>query len=475
MTTAVQLAYLVSIVCFAVGLRRLSRVRTSRSGNALAALGMLIAVVGALVEAGTLDLLWVAVGVGVGVAAGVAIVLRARATAMPEIVARFNGLGGGASALVVLALVWREVVEPDAAQAIAELLGPTEAVTLVLGVLVGASTFSGSVVAELKLRGTLRSTSHIPARLPVMLLLIAAGVALGGLATFTGVGGGGAAGLVLGLLLLSLLVGVVLVVPIGGADMPVVISLLNSLSGLAAAATGFALGHHLLIIAGTLVGASGLILTRIMCAAMNRSLAHVIAGGYGGEAAGGGEEEAYANVVSSDAEEAAMVLEAARSVVIVPGYGLAAARAQHAVADFAKALQARGVEVRFGIHPVAGRMPGHMNVVLAEADVPYEQLIGMEEINREFARTDVVFVIGANDVVNPAARQSSGNPISGMPILDVDQAGRVFVIKRSLSPGYAGIKNELFEHDRTVMIYGDARAVLHDLTAEVEAGSPARR
>jgi H+-translocating NAD(P) transhydrogenase subunit beta len=338
-------------------------------------------------------------------------------------------------------------------------------------VLVGASTFSGSVVAELKLHGTIEGMPKIPVRWAVMLLLALGGAALGGWATFAVEDPWTGSLLVLGLLAVSLVVGVILVVPIGGADMPVVISLLNSLSGVAAAATGFAIGHNLLIIAGTLVGAAGLILTQIMCKAMNRSLANVIAGGYGGVAAGADDDE-YQNVVSSDPEEAVMVLEAAQSVVIVPGYGLAAARAQHAAADFAAALEARGVDVRFGIHPVAGRMPGHMNVVLAEADVPYDRLSEMDEINRDFKRTDVVLVVGANDVVNPMARESAGNPISGMPILNVDQADRVFVIKRSLSPGYAGIKNPLFESDNAVMLFGDAREILHQLTAELEEAAP---
>jgi H+-translocating NAD(P) transhydrogenase subunit beta len=468
---AVQLVYLVSIALFAIGFKRLSRIRTSRSGNALAGTGMLLAVIGALVEAGTLDLVWVAVGLAVGSAVGVYIVLTARATAMPEIVARFNGFGGGASALVAIALFWREIVEAGADTVAVAVLGVTSAVTLVLSVLIGASTFSGSVVAELKLRGTLSGMPRIPARWALMGLLAVGGLAAGGLATFLTADPELGAWLVIGLLALSLVIGVVLVVPIGGADMPVVISLLNSLSGVAAAATGFALGHNLLIIAGTLVGAAGLILTQIMCAAMNRSLMNVIAGGYGAD--GGGEtEEDYQNILSADAEEAVMVLEAARSVAIVPGYGLAAARAQHAAAELADALEVRGVDVKFGIHPVAGRMPGHMNVVLAEADVSYDKLLEMDEINRDFNRTDVVLVVGANDVVNPAARQTSGNPISGMPILNVDEAGRVFVIKRSLSPGYAGMKNELFEAENTVMLFGDARDVLHQLIGELEAAVP---
>jgi len=308
---------------------------------------------------------------------------------------------------------------------------------------------------------------RIPVRTVVMAVLALAAVGLGGFGVFGVPDASEAAWLVLAMLVASVLIGVVLVLPIGGADMPVVISLLNSLSGLAAAATGFALSNHLLIIAGTVVGAAGLILTQIMCVAMNRSLVNVLVGGFGGDGGGATEHGEYGTVVSADAESAAMVLEAAQSVIIVPGYGLAAARAQNAAHDVARALIARGVDVRFAIHPVAGRMPGHMNVVLAEAEVPYELLHEMSEINQDFAQTDVVIVVGANDVVNPAARTEPGSPIAGMPILDVENARRVFVIKRSLSPGYAGIKNELFEREHTVMLYGDAKDVLNDLASQL--------
>jgi H+-translocating NAD(P) transhydrogenase subunit beta len=466
--TLTALLALVSIALFVVGLKRLSRVRTARSGNALMAGGMLLAVVLTLVEQGLVDYRWIVGGLVVGGGAGVAIVVRAKATQMPEIVARFNGFGGAASALVALSLFWHEVVETAGDGTAAATLGETAAVTLVLSVLVGASTFSGSVLAELKLRGTVSGTPRIPVRALVMGVLLIGGLATGLLAVLSLEEAGAAAGLVVVLLLASIAIGVVLVLPIGGADMPVVISLLNSLSGLAAAATGFALANNLLIIAGTIVGAAGLILTQIMCVAMNRSLLNVLIGGYGGDG-GAAEHGEYGHVVSADAEQAAMVLEAAQSVVIVPGYGLAAAHAQSAAHDVAKALIARGTQVRFAIHPVAGRMPGHMNVVLAEAEVPYELLFEMSEINQDFAQTDVVIVVGANDVVNPAARTQPDSPIAGMPILDVDQASRIFVVKRSLSPGYAGIKNELFERENTVMLFGDAKDVLDDLAGELHA------
>ncbi|MCA1782057.1 MAG: NAD(P)(+) transhydrogenase (Re/Si-specific) subunit beta [Intrasporangiaceae bacterium] len=453
-----------SIALFVVGLKRLSKVRTARSGNALMAAGMLLAVVITLVEIGFVDYRWIIGGLAIGGAIGVAIVVRAQATQMPEIVARFNGFGGASSALVALSLFWIEIVETAGDGTAATMLGTTPAVTLVVSVLIGASTLSGSVFAELKLRGTISGTPQVPVRTAVMGLLVVAGLVLGGIAVFAVEDPLLAALLVVGLFVASLVVGVVLVLPIGGADMPVVISLLNSLSGLAAAAAGFALANQLLIIAGTVVGAAGLILTQIMCVAMNRSLANVLVGGFTVAAAEHGE---YEHVVSSDPESAAMVLEVAQSVIIVPGYGLAAARAQTAAHDLARALIDRGIQVRFAIHPVAGRMPGHMNVVLAEAEVPYELLVEMDAINADFAQTDVVIVVGANDVVNPAANDTPGSPIAGMPILEVGNARRVFVIKRSLSPGYAGIKNDLFERDQTVMLYGDAKEVLASLTTEL--------
>jgi H+-translocating NAD(P) transhydrogenase subunit beta len=458
-----DLGYLVCVALFIVGFKRLARVRTARSGNLLSATGMLLAVVLTLIDQGRIDYRYIVGGVGIGAVAGVAMVLRARATSMPEIVARFNGFGGAASVLVALALFWREIVESAAAGAPAAILGAAAAAALALSVLIGATTFSGSVIAELKLRGVIKGMPRIPARSVLLPLLGSGGLVAGGVALFTDVDPTAAAWLLAALCLASLLAGIALVVPIGGADMPVVISLLNSLSGMAAAATGFALGNNLLIIAGAIVGAAGLILTEIMCRAMNRSLANVLVGGFGGEA---GVDDGYGRVLSASPEEAAMVLEAARSVIIVPGYGLAAARAQHAVNALAQALSAGGCTVRYAIHPVAGRMPGHLNVVLAEAEIPYDDLVEMDDINPEFSDTDVAIVVGANDVVNPAARQA-GSPISGMPILNVDEARRVFVIKRSLAPGYAGIKNELFEAPNTVMLYGDAKAVLQELTSEL--------
>ena len=461
----IALVALVSIALFVVGLKRLSRIRTARSGNALIAGGMLLAVVLTLVEQGRIDWRWILGGLAVGSAVGILIVVRAQATQMPEIVARFNGFGGAASALVALSLFWGVVIEPASADTAFAALGATAALTAVLSVIIGAVTMSGSVLAELKLRGTLDGSPRIPVR--TLLMGLAVLTALGaGLVAIGSVDETVAMLAVIGLVIASILVGVILVVPIGGADMPVVISLLNSFSGLAAAAAGFALSNPLLIIAGTVVGAAGLILTQIMCVAMNRSLLNVMIGGFGGAVEA--DTSDYVSITSSDAEEAAMVLEIAESVVIVPGYGLAQARAQTAAYEVAKALQLLGVNVRFAIHPVAGRMPGHMNVVLAEAEVPYEMLFEMDQINQDLPQTDVVIVVGANDVVNPAANTQPNSPIAGMPILDVAGARRVFVIKRSLSPGYAGIKNELFDMDNTTMLFGDAKKILDELAAELQ-------
>jgi len=461
----IALVALVSIALFVVGLKRLSRIRTARSGNALIAGGMLLAVVLTLVEQGRIDWRWIVGGLALGAAVGIVIVVRAQATQMPEIVARFNGFGGAASALVALSLFWGVVIEPVSADTALGALGVTAALTAVLSVIIGSVTLSGSVLAELKLRGTLDGSPRIPARTLAMGLAVLAAFGSGLVAIRTADEAVASLAIV-GLVVASMLVGVILVVPIGGADMPVVISLLNSFSGLAAAAAGFALSNPLLIIAGTVVGAAGLILTQIMCVAMNRSLLNVMIGGFGGAVEA--DTSDYVSITSSDAEEAAMVLEIAESVVIVPGYGLAQARAQTAAYDVAKALQLLGVNVRFAIHPVAGRMPGHMNVVLAEAEVPYEMLFEMDQINQDLPQTDVVIVVGANDVVNPAANTQPSSPIAGMPILDVAGARRVFVIKRSLSPGYAGIKNELFDMPNTTMLFGDAKKILDELASELQ-------
>ncbi|MGA9522312.1 MAG: NAD(P)(+) transhydrogenase (Re/Si-specific) subunit beta, partial [Myxococcaceae bacterium] len=391
-------------------------------------------------------------------------------TSMPEMVALLNGFGGAASALVALSIYWVDVVELSRTGTIAELLGGSQAVTVGASILVGAITFSGSLVAYLKLNGSISGKPIlVPARHVLNLLLLVGSVALCIWHGFFAADPQTGALVALALTAVTLVMGVLLVIPIGGADMPVVVSLLNSYSGVAACATGFVLNNYLLIISGAMVGAAGLILTRIMCHAMNRSLASVVLGGFGGEteAAAGGSEE-YANIRSAGAEEVVLVLDGARNVVIVPGYGLAVAQAQHTVRELADLLEKRGTKVTYAIHPVAGRMPGHMNVLLAEADVPYESLLEMDQVNPEFKDTDVVLVLGANDVVNPAAVTKKDSPIFGMPILEVHKAKSVFVVKRSLGSGYAGVKNELFEYPNTTMIFGDAKRVLQELVSEVK-------
>jgi NAD(P) transhydrogenase subunit beta len=383
-------------------------------------------------------------------------------TAMPETVALFNGCGGMASLLVALGVALFSPGEGSS--------GLVEQISIVISVFVGAITFSGSIVAMGKLQGWIdtpgwtQSTMRHAVNISLAVACLAGAIALPG----------DMAGAPLWVLVVaSSLLGIGVTLPIGGADMPVVISLLNSYSGVAAAAAGFVVGSQLLIVAGAMVGAAGLILTQVMCTAMNRSLVSVLFGGAlgaaGGSVGGGGSEAGYTRITSCSPEECAMALEQAERVVFVPGYGLAVAQAQHALRELAKLLEAHGVEVSYAIHPVAGRMPGHMNVLLAEADVPYEQLVEMDLINPEFPRTDVVIVLGANDVVNPDAKSDPSSPLYGMPVLEVDQARQVFVVKRSLGAGYAGIANALFELPQTAMVFGDAKAVLNGLLSELRS------
>ncbi|MBI3466467.1 MAG: NAD(P)(+) transhydrogenase (Re/Si-specific) subunit beta, partial [Planctomycetes bacterium] len=397
--------------------------------------------------------------------AGTVAALKVPMTGMPGMVAILNGCGGLASALVALAYLWVHVVEPAKIGTLAALLGFSQSSTLALSILLGGLTFSGSVVAYLKVQ---EKVSDLPVlfagRHLVNTALFAGSLAAGASLAYVAISPSLGALLSLVLLAVSLILGVLMVIPIGGADMPVVISLLNALSGVAASATGFIFNNDLLIIAGALVGASGLILTQIMCTAMNRSLANVVFGGFGAqEGTAGAARSEYKNVRFASAEDAAVLLEIANSVVIVPGYGMAVAQAQHIVHELSDLLQSRGAKVHYAIHPVAGRMPGHMNVLLAEANVPYDQLIEMEAINPEFKDTDVVIVIGANDVVNPAGLKNPGSPIYGMPILEVFHARSVFVVKRSLGAGFAGIKNELFEYPNTMMLLGNARQVVQEI------------
>ena len=455
-----NLSYLLAAVLFIVGLKRLSSPATARSGNLMGATAMLIAVVVTLIDREVLDYAQIGAGMIVGAAAGAVLARTIKMTAMPQMVAIFNGLGGGASALVASGEFHK--LTSGSTTAIETDVG----VTIMLGTFIGAVTLSGSLIAFGKLQGIVTSNAVnspiIKVFNPALFLAIV------GIMVYLVVIAEGSPAF-LGLIALALLLGILLVMPIGGADMPVVIALLNSYSGLAAAAAGFALDNMVLIISGSLVGASGFILTQIMCKAMNRSIWNVMFGAFGAQAVSVGQGSPDGRQAqATSAEDSAIVLAYAKSVIFVPGYGLAAAQAQHQVKELADLLQARGVEVKHAIHPVAGRMPGHMNVLLAEADVPYDQLYAMEDINDEFERTDVVVVVGANDVTNPVSRDVPDSPIYGMPILNVDRAKNIIFIKRSLSPGFAGIDNPLFYNPKTKMYFADARRALTDLVNAVK-------
>ncbi len=462
MTSAfINLAYLLASVLFIIGLKGLGHPRTAVRGNLIGAIGMLIAILVTLLDRQILGFGAILAGIVIGSAAGAVLAQRIEMTAMPQMVALLNGFGGGASVLVAGAALIEAVGIPDR-PVTAQLTIATAACGLI-----GAVTFWGSLVAFAKLQELISGNPVVFAGQKLLNAVLAAlTVALG-------------IGVVMqpesqlfywALVVVSSVLGVLMVIPIGGADTPVVIALLNSYSGLAACATGFVLNNNMLIIAGSLVGASGIILSQIMCKAMNRSLANVLFGGVGGVATGGPKaEDVYGGrVKSTSAEEIAMILDNAQRVMIVPGYGLAVSQAQHAVRDLMHLLESRGVEVRFAIHPVAGRMPGHMNVLLAEADVEYDKLLTMEEANPLFEQTDVTIVIGANDVVNPVAREDQQSPIAGMPILDVDKSRTVVVIKRSLSPGFAGIPNPLFAADNTLMFFADGRKAVTELIAALK-------
>ena len=451
-------AYLVAAVLFIFGLKLLGSPATARSGNRLAALGMLIAIVATLVNREIVDFRMILVGLAIGSVAGVTLARTIKMTAMPQLVAIFNGLGGGASALVAASEFLRLL---DGAEEM-----PLDvSVTVMLGTLIGLVTFSGSIVAFGKLQ-ELVTTRPVTFPLQKSLSLVLF-VAILGLGAYLVVAPG-----LLGYVVLAaacLMLGVLVVIRIGGADMPVVVSLLNSYSGLAVASAGFVLGNVMLIIAGALVGAAGLILTQIMTKAMNRSLANVIFGAFGATVEEVGARQAGDRAVrESTPEDAAIMLAYTNSAIFVPGYGLAVAQAQHQLRELANVIEKRGVTVRYAIHPVAGRMPGHMNVLLAEADVPYDKLFDLDQINDDFPTTDLVLVIGANDVVNPAAREEPGSPLYGMPILNADQARHVLVLKRSLNPGFAGIDNALFYKENTSMLFGDARDSLTRLISEIE-------
>tara|TARA_B100001996_G_scaffold305741_1_gene246888 strand:- start:294 stop:1739 length:1446 start_codon:yes stop_codon:yes gene_type:complete len=472
-----DIGYLVSAALFILGIKRLSSPRTAPQGNMLGAFGMLLAVLVTLVKMYTEEVIGYELIIGglvTGSVIGYVMATRVEMTEMPELVALFNGFGGGASALVGLSEVLNRLQESDVPEPGVELY----AIWVAIGLsgIVGWVTLTGSLMAMGKLRGGFyipftkkddrgrRKWVNFPTWGPPWLNFVKGFVLLACLSLIAlTVQDPHNYDYVYSLVLLSCLLGVLFVIPIGGADMPVVVSLLNSMSGIAAAFTGFVIGNNVLIIAGSMVGAAGLILTFIMCKAMNRSLTAVLFKSFGG----GGRESVTRTKVGSDPEEVAMVCDGISKCVIIPGYGMAVSQAQHAVKEFADLLEAQGVEVSYGIHPVAGRMPGHMNVLLAEASVPYEQLIEMDDINSELPETDVALVIGANDTVNPVARSGEG-PLGGMPIIDADKARVVVIIKRSLSVGYAGVDNDLFFEDKTMMLFGDGKKMMNELNAAIK-------
>ena len=447
----INLAYIASAILFIYGLKMMGQASTARQGNRVSAIGMLVAVVATLLSGG-LSFTWILLGLIVGTAIGVYMARAVQMTAMPEMVALLNGFGGLASLLVG----WAEYLHNP-------VMDTFTATVTFLTVLIGGITFSGSVVAFAKLSERISGKPYlfknqhlINAALLTILIVFAIFFALIPEKTY--------ALLLLGMII-SLALGVLVVIPIGGADMPAVVSLLNSYSGIAASMAGFIISNNVLIVAGSLVGASGIILTQIMCKAMNRSLANVLFGGFGSTVTAG-TTQVTGEMKALSTEDAYYILEAASNVIVVPGYGMAVAQAQHVVKELAGLLESNGAEVRYAIHPVAGRMPGHMNVLLAEANVPYEQLVEPEDVNPTMENVDVAIVIGANDVVNPSAREDKSSPLYGMPIINVDQARTVFVLKRGKGAGFSGVENPLFFKDNTRMLYGDAKATVSSLVTE---------
>jgi NAD(P) transhydrogenase subunit beta len=456
--TLSTLLYLASAILFILALRGLSSPDTARQGNAFGIAGMTIAIVTTLVQPGMGGWWLIILGIAIGGAIGTYIALKIEMTALPQLVAAFHSLVGLAAVFVAAAALYSPqsfgIGIPGAIQS-------SSLIEMSLGVAIGAITFTGSIIAFAKLQALMTGAPlvfpyqhHINAGLGVLIVVLIVAFALTGSQILFWL-----------LVLASLALGLLLIVPIGGADMPVVISMLNSYSGWAACGIGFTLQNSLLIVTGALVGSSGAILSYVMCKGMNRSIFNVILGGFGTEggtvAAGGAKEQKP--VKQGSAEDAAFIMKNAASVIVVPGYGMAVAQAQHALREMADLLKKEGISVRYAIHPVAGRMPGHMNVLLAEANVPYDEVLELEEINRDFAQTDVAFVIGANDVTNPAAKTDKASPIYGMPILDVEHAKTVLFIKRSMATGYAGVENELFFRDNTLMLFGDAKKVTEEI------------
>ena len=457
----ILIAYIISAILFIIGIKRLGKIDTARQGNFLSAVGMLIAIIATLFMMDAIPLEWVITGIAIGAIIGVVSATKVAMTAMPEMVAIFNGFGGGASALVASAEFFK-IHGGSAANN-----DTTTLITIMLSVIIGSLTFTGSFIAWGKLQGKI---SGQPITYPGQNMvngLILVGMVIFGYLAVTGMSSFVAERTEINMLwfpiviAIGLILGILSVLPIGGADMPVVISLLNSYSGIAAAMTGFVLHNHALIVSGCLVGASGLFLTNIMCKGMNRSLGNVLFSAFGKvDESVVQKTTTGVTVKEMSPDNAAFTMQAAESVIIVPGYGMAVAQAQHEVRKLSDELEKIGVDVKFAVHPVAGRMPGHMNVLLAEANISYDKLFDMDEINDDFAGADVALIIGANDVVNPAARHDKSSPIYGMPILNVDQAKTTFVLKRSMNPGFAGIGNELFGYDNNYMVFGDAKATV---------------
>lgn len=472
-----NLAYLLASILFILGLKGLTHPRTATRGNLTGSVAMLIAVLATLMSGGIVSWTWIVLGLIIGSAIGIYMAVTVPMTGMPQMVAVFNGFGGGASIVVAGAELVLKTLSAENAEGVevAGTLTMQESVAVAASGLIGAVTLLGSLVAYAKLAefkitiGEKKYWLSSSLLLPGRHLINGAAFILSLLLCFAVVSSEGGNTWYWLLVLVSAALGVLITIPIGGADMPVVIALLNSYSGLAACATGFVINNNVLIIAGALVGASGLILTSIMCKAMNRSLANVMFATLGPTADGPSADDVYeGKIKSTSADEIAMLFDGAQRVVIVPGYGMAVSQAQHAVRDLANLLESRDINVEFAIHPVAGRMPGHMNVLLAEADIPYEKLIEMDDINPTLDTVDVALVIGANDVVNPVARTDPSSPIAGMPIIDVDKCRTVVVIKRSLSPGFAGIPNPLFANDNTLMFFNDGKKAFVELVAAVK-------
>lgn len=461
MDILIKIAYLVASILFIIGIKKMNKPATARNGNQLSAIGMLIAIIATMIQVEVVTIPEILICIVVGSAIGYYISQKVQMTQMPEMVALFNGFGGLASLGVGLSDYWLKSVENG------QTIDNITLVSILLSILIGGITFTGSYIAFAKLNGKISGNSIVfTGQHWLNFLLLAAACAGGAIVLWQ-------QDMIVGiyaLVAISLLLGVLVVIPIGGADMPVVISLLNSYSGMAACATGFVLNNYMLIVAGALVGSSGIILTDIMCKGMNRSLLNVVMGGFGQTSSSaltvGGKSDLVVKEVG--VEEAAMLFESASSVVIVPGYGMAVAQAQHIIKELMEVLLKKNINVRFAIHPVAGRMPGHMNVLLAESNVPYDRLLEPDEIDDDLANTDIVFVVGANDVVNPAARHDKNSPIYGMPIINADKAKTVIVSKRSMAAGYAGIDNELFGYPNCLMLFGDAKATLTKVVNEIK-------